>query len=413
MLLSAGVAWGEEQRVRAVFVGDIMVHEQQLNAAKTTAGSGKNRIVSWDFRPQFERAAFLFSGADLVVGNLETTLSGPARGYTGYPAFKSPDELMDGIALLSPDLLALANNHIFDGGGAGALRTMQVLEERGIRHTGIVAVPEGGSGLRPSPLLLEKDGVRWGFVNYTYGTNNPRIPRGLGISIISEDLISQDLTLLEAMDPDVLIALFHWGQEYRFVPTRQQRAIVDLCLSRGVDLIVGAHPHVLQPVEILPKKGGVALAAFSLGNFVSGQRTLPRERAAVLAVEFVRSHATGKLSLDRVMAAPTWVSYYAQGNRRRLFTLYAGDEGRIPASLYRDIPADQLKHAREAGRFVLDFLGAAQIHPDPQDPGKLLPVPDDQGYYLLWDSRAPDLKPRPRVPAPMPPKPAAPVELRP
>jgi len=355
-------------RARVVFIGDIMVHDQQLEAAKYGA--------SWDFKPQFHRVKPLFRRS-LSVGNLETVFAGAKRKYAGYPAFNTPDELAVALSDLEIDIVMLANNHILDHGLDAALRTTKVLDDTGISWTGLSSQYDPDA-----PLIFEYGGLKWAFVNYSYGSNSARQltkSEDLKLNLINDDAIVSGLKLASAYEPDITVAFFHWGAEYQYTPSKSQRHTAELCLSNGANLVIGAHPHVLQPIEVTASGKGYAVVAYSLGNFVSNQRTKPRERSVILAIDVEKKQGE-RAAVSRVSIAPTWVSARMEGGRRRIEAVYAGSGGQFN---HAGLPAMELTKARSAGAAVLDFLGASAD-------------PDQDGFYTLWDALSPDNLPRSR-----------------
>jgi poly-gamma-glutamate synthesis protein (capsule biosynthesis protein) len=368
VLLSAAAAGGDETiRARAVFVGDIMVHQEQLAAALNG--------TSWDFKPQIRRTLPLFWGS-LAVGNLETVFAGKDKKFSGYPMFNTPDELTDALNYLEIDIVTLANNHIMDMGLNAAARTTKILDEAGIFWTGLASQDDPDE-----PLVVEYAGLRWGFVNYTYGSNIKRTAAASGdlaLNHISDDAVIAGLNRAMTYSPDILVACLHWGNEYQHTPTKRQRDVAALCLENGADIVIGTHPHVLQPIEITSSDRYSAVA-YSLGNFISSQRTKPRERSVVLAVN-VEKEPGGRAVITRVSVAPTWVSYKNHSGKRRIEAVYAGEGGLFN---HAGLPEDELKSARQAGRAVLEFLGAED-------------EPDKDGFYTIWDSASPDKYPKSR-----------------
>ncbi|MDR1021385.1 MAG: CapA family protein [Synergistaceae bacterium] len=358
---------GAPERARLVFIGDIMAHAEQLEAARVCG--------SWDFKPQFRRVKPLFWDA-FVVGNLETVFAGEERKFTGYPMFNTPDELAPALSDLGLGLATLATNHIFDRKSAGAARTAEVLEDHGIAWTGLSV----GEAASDEPKVVEYAGFRFAFINYAYGSNTP-LPtssdaKAARLNVISADAIKEVLSRARAVSPDIVVACYHWGNEYQFAPTKRQRDIAELSVREGADLVIGTHPHVLQPMEIVSSDRGYGLVAYSLGNFVSYQRTLPRERSAVLAVDIERADGGGA-RISCVSVAPTRVSNRKLSGRRRVEVVYAGKGGRFN---HAGLPTDELNDARRAGVAVLEFLGAGDM-------------PDEDGFYILWSSDAPDVMP--------------------
>ena len=377
LLCLARPAWPLPARARALFIGDIMAHKQQLEAAERKGADGSR---AWDFAPQFHRVKPLFTDA-LIVGNLETTFAGGDRGYAGYPSFNTPDSLTDALKDLGIDLLTLANNHIFDRGASGARRTVEVLNR--------ASIPWIGLGLDDIPpndaILMEKDGFRWAFVNYSYGSNRVLTSSDVHLNVISEAAVASGLERARALEPDVIVACFHWGNEYHYSPSPRQRAAADHALKHGAHLVIGTHPHVLQPVELREAEDGSMRAiAWSLGNFVSFQRTLPRERTCILSAEFEREAEGEAARLTRIAAAPLQVLLFPAPKGRRTEVVYAGMGGNFN---HAGISPAQLKKVRQTGESVLDFLGAQE-------------ETDPYGFYTLWTEDAPQTLPKPRRSSP-------------
>jgi poly-gamma-glutamate synthesis protein (capsule biosynthesis protein) len=294
--------------VRLIFVGDIMTHIQQLEAAERSKGQ-------YDFAPQFENIRNLLSG-DLVVGNFETTLAGAERGFTGYPAFSTPDALLDDLKDIGFNVLLLANNHIYDKGVTGLKRTIEEIDSRGLYYTGAWSAPEEyGENV---PLLIEIKGIKIGIFNYSYGSNFPideskRLTTHL--NIISNPSINNDIKYLKDKGANFIIAAFHWGNEYQPQPSKQQRELANICFDEGTDIVVGTHPHILQPIEVFSSKEKVRMAAYSLGNFVSFQRTQPRERSVILAVN-ISGTDTGIVTIKDISIVPIYVQVTGSGKSR-------------------------------------------------------------------------------------------------
>ncbi|MBQ7216521.1 MAG: CapA family protein [Synergistaceae bacterium] len=370
VLLFCGNAFAET-RARFLFIGDIMVHDQQLDAAK----SGD----TYDFSESFRRIKPLLKDS-FVVGNLETVLagsvdhSGKKLKYAGFPYFNTPDVFTENLSRdLGIDLLTLANNHIFDRGAFGARRTVRVLKSADI--------PCIGLGLDEIPsndaVVLTNNGIRAAFINHSYGSNERPKSRDVHLNVIASPDIHASMTRAKALSPDVIIALFHWGNEYHFSPNVHQKRAAEWAFSEEASLIVGTHPHVLQPVEVRVSSGDVKAVAWSLGNFVSFQRTLPRERSMILAVEFVKDEE-GRTRLAEVGAVPTYV--VAPGSKRTIVT-YAGSEESVIAGLdFEGLSVSQVRSLREIGRNVLEFLGAQKVS-------------DDYGYSVLWREESADVLP--------------------
>ena len=359
-----------ETRARFIFIGDIMTHQQQLDAARDKSGN-------YDFSPQFRRIKPLLSDA-FLVGNLETTFAGTEQNgrkihYAGFPFFNTPDVLTDTLNDLGVDLLTLANNHIFDRGALGARRTVEVLNSADIAWIGlgIDDVPSNDA------VVLENDGISAAFVNYTYGSNEWPKSNDVHLNVYNEADIIAGMERAKALSPDVIIACFHWGNEYHYNPNVHQKKAADIAFANGASLLVGTHPHVVQPVEVRVVSDEVKAVAWSLGNFVSFQRTLPRERSYILSAEFVKDDE-GNTRLVKLGAAPTYV--VAPGQKRTEVTYSGSDEVAIASLDFTGLSRNQIVNLRATGRNVLEFLGAQK-------------TVDGYGFNVLWDEVSPDVLP--------------------
>lgn len=299
------------ETVRLVFAGDIMTHSQQFRAAKSGDG--------YYFAPQFEKVRGLLSSADIVAGNLETTLSGSARPYSGYPRFNTPDSLLDALEDAGFNLLFLANNHAMDYGTDGFLRTARTVGD----HSFYVAGVDEGAG---NILSVDVRGVRIAFLNYTYGYNAApgQSKPGPRPAILKYERVLEDIAAARESSADMIVVYPHWGIEDSSRVADEQREWARAFQDAGADIVVGTHPHVLQEIEIRSGEGA-QIAAWSLGNFISSQRS-PSQRASVLlAVEIEKSDAgtcVKKISIApvhtersnrpgvsrRVVPAPPWVA---------------------------------------------------------------------------------------------------------
>ncbi|MDR2405959.1 MAG: CapA family protein, partial [Deltaproteobacteria bacterium] len=308
---------------RVLFIGDIMCHGQQLKYAK----KGKD----YEFRVQFQRIKPYLANS-MVIGNLETTFAGEKSKYSGYPAFNTPDSLAAAIVDMGVHIVTLANNHIFDKGNTGAKRTIEILDGMGLIWTGL-----GTESILPNqPLLVEYDGLKWALLNFSYGSNtslpNADNPESLSLNVISEESVLEGLTKAKELAPDVIVVLFHWGNEYQEKPSNSQITMAQFTADNGADLIIGTHPHVLQPIDVLQTARGFTLVAYSLGNFVSNQRTKPRERSAILAVDLAVDN--GKVSLKKASVAPIYTTVSCVKRECAFQVLYAGlqSDGELPQS---------------------------------------------------------------------------------
>lgn len=279
------------QRVRMWFGGDVMQHLPQVEAARRDGG--------YDYTESFAAIAPRMRAADLAVVNFETTLT-RREPYTGYPMFRSPVALAAALRDAGVDVALLANNHCCDGGAAGIRTSIEELDRCGIRHTGVFA--DSADYRRNHPLYLTTHGVRLALLNYTYGTNGLPVPRGTIVNFLDTVRMGRDVAAARAAGVDFVVACLHWGNEYERRENASQRALAGFLFRHGVDVIVGSHPHVVQPWVCDTSR----VVLYSLGNLVSNQRRRYTDGGLTAEVEAVR-HPDGRMSY-RLTPTPVWVS---------------------------------------------------------------------------------------------------------
>lgn len=257
-------------KLSLLFVGDIMQHDSNIAAAYNPI-TGK-----YDYTRCFEYVAPIIGSADIAIGNLELTLGG--KPYKGYPQFSAPDELAVELKKIGFDVLVTANNHSVDRGKKGIERTLRKLDSIGMMHTGTFA--DTTDRKINYPLLLEKNGIRLALLNYTYGTNGIPVPRVGMVNLMDTIQIKKDIRKAKQLNSDAIIVFMHWGDEYQSLPNNTQKKLTSLCFREGVKIVIGSHPHVLQPMEW--KKESDQFVAYSLGNFISGQRPRYRDGGAIV-----------------------------------------------------------------------------------------------------------------------------------
>jgi poly-gamma-glutamate capsule biosynthesis protein CapA/YwtB (metallophosphatase superfamily) len=282
--------------------GDVLPHRQVVDRARAYgARSGR----SYDFRPMFAAIRPLVSAADLAVCHLETPLSPTGRNLSGYPRFNGPPQLAAAIRSAGYDVCSVASNHSTDQGVRGVAGTLAVLDKAGLRHTGT-----GRSSREARPRLLTVRGVRVALLSYTYGLNGFRLPRGRPwmVNLLRPDRILADARAARRAGSQFTVVILHWGQEYRSAPTTAQRTVARKLLANpAVDLLVGHHAHVVQPVQRSQGKW----VAFGMGNSLSAQSAAccpaATQDGVLLQVTVVRK--AGRFVVGTVRYTPTWVDH--------------------------------------------------------------------------------------------------------
>lgn len=269
----------QQQGAELLFAGDAMQHEAQIVAARQSDDSHSYAQCFSEIRSYVEHA-------DLAVVNLECPLGG--KPYTGYPCFCAPDAWATALRDAGFDLFLLANNHILDRRDRGLHRTLSTLDSLAIAHTGVWH----DEAHRDSTLsvIANVNGFRIGFLNFTYGTNGITVQRDAVVNYIDRPEISRQISRLRADGAELVCVCVHWGDEYRLLPNAAQCSLADWLTAQDVDLIIGSHPHVIQPMEMRTSPTGKqVLLVYSLGNFISNMRTTDTRGGALLRVQLRRS----------------------------------------------------------------------------------------------------------------------------
>jgi poly-gamma-glutamate synthesis protein (capsule biosynthesis protein) len=263
-----------------LFIGDIMNHDTQIEAAYDSTST------IFDYDTTFAYIKGIISDADIAIANLEVTFAG--KPYKGYPRFSAPDEMAFAIRNSGIDCLVMANNHANDTGKEGFERTHQVLENLGFPHTGtFVDSLEKGQN---HPLYLEKNGIKIALLNYTYGTNGNEAVFPNSVNYINDSLILLDIDRAKKENPDKIIMFMHWGVEYVTEPEKEFVELTNKMFMQGADIIIGSHPHVLRRMERIETPGKPdKIVVYSLGNFVSNQRTRPRDGGTMFKLTLNKS----------------------------------------------------------------------------------------------------------------------------
>ena len=287
--------------VSVVLVGDLMMHGPQSRDAfrvysLSHPGADSYNHDHYDFTTFLMHIKDRISSADLAIGNLEFTLAGPP--FTGYPSFSAPDSYPEYITSCGFDVLVTANNHILDKGSEGLRRTIRTYDRLEARHnvvyTGISASKAEDEARYPIFVIVK--GVKIAILNFTYGTNSGGTSLWPKVNLMRRDDISRALARAKAGNPDIIMAIPHWGVEYQHRHNQDQGEMARWLARNGVDVIVGHHPHVVQDIEILKVTGEDGQVrevpvVYSLGNAVSNQNDLPARLEALVKIN-IAVHGT-------------------------------------------------------------------------------------------------------------------------
>ena len=309
-------------------VGDMLMHMPVVNSGYYANTNSYNLDTIFTYFTDHVQSA------DFAVGNLETTLAGSDNGYnySGYPQFNCPDAIIDSMKTAGFDLVLTANNHSYDTRGVGLKRTLEVIRDRELGYLGTKVEADD-----PNFLVVERNGIKLGLACYTYEDNSdPAIKAPNYITMSAEhaplintfdytnlnlfyDELSDSMAQADQQGADAFVLFIHWGYEYQTTQHSIQSQIAQSLCDIGVDVIVGGHPHVVQPVELLTSttdETQKTVCLYSMGNAVSNQRrqnmnlnTGHTEDGVMFSVTFSR-YSDGTVILESAECLPTWVNLH-------------------------------------------------------------------------------------------------------
>lgn len=344
----AGLVFGYDE-AELLFVGDAMQHVAQRDAARTASGD-------YDFSQCFEAVTPLVSSADFAVANLETPVGRPP--YAGYPCFSAPSSYSQALKDAGFDMCLTANNHTLDRGPAGLRSTIATLDDQELLHLGTYS--NDSARAAALPLIHNINGISIAFLNYTYGTNgiNPR--DGVVVDYIDREVIAADVEKARLARPDLICVCIHWGDEYFLLPNTAQKHTADFLEALGVDIIIGGHPHVIQPMELRPNRyypDKQVFLVYSLGNFISNMKK-----------HDTRGGAVTRVRLQRMPGKPVEI---VEADYRLVFT----EPGTSPDENFRVVPIEEttMPQAAEFARRARDIFNSHNIN-----------VPENDAPTVRW-----------------------------
>ncbi|PXY27961.1 CapA family protein [Prauserella muralis] len=288
-----------EDSFTVVATGDVLIHPDLYEQAAEEAGGEPD---AFDFGPLFEGVRPLISKADLALCHLEVPLAEDGGPYSGYPQFSAPPELADTLADIGYDSCSTASNHVLDHGEEGVTSTLGALDEAGLEHTGSARTEQEAA----TPLVVDVGGVKVGQVSFTFGFNGFELPADkpwLANPLDPEAVLAQ-AEAARAAGAEVVIASLHWGEEYQHEPTAEQQQLAEQLLAGdAIDLIVGHHAHVVQPIEKLGDKW----VAYGLGNSVARHAEPVGVSEEGIAAQFRFVRRGGDWTVDEAGYVPTLV----------------------------------------------------------------------------------------------------------
>ncbi|WP_106494821.1 CapA family protein [Lentibacillus sp. Marseille-P4043] len=243
-------------------IGDILIHDRVYNDA--VVGDG------YDFLPMLDKVRPFLNDTTITVANQETMIGGEEIGLSSYPAFNSPIEVGDALKEVGVDVVSIANNHTLDRGEEAIQQAIRNWETIDMMYTGAYKDKKDSKDIR---VYQTDEGISVAFLAYTYGTNGIPVPNGKDylVNLIDKEEMASAINKAKKQ-ADVTVLSLHFGNEYERLPNDKQKDLAQFAADNGVDIVIGHHPHVLQPLKwVEGKKGNKTLVAYSLGNFLSGQ----------------------------------------------------------------------------------------------------------------------------------------------
>lgn len=315
----------QRMEARLLAVGDILVHMPLLPAYYD------RKRDDYDFTPWFAQVKPLLAQGDWVVANLESPIAGKDLKYSGFPRFNAPTTVADALVDAGFQIVSTANNHTMDRGFQGIVRTFDNAVKAGLVPVGTA---RSAYEARSRVVIEERNGIRLGFAAYTYGTNGIPVPqdKAYAVNLIDPAKMREDIRKLRKAGADAVAVSLHFGVEYQRQPNAEQRRIAREAVAAGADIVLGSHPHVVQPYEEIAvpaaeSADGTArrgIVIYSLGNFISNQSGDWKDVGLIFGVSLVKTVAPdGRTTVEwtKVSAIPTWVHIDRRKPQARKYTV--------------------------------------------------------------------------------------------
>jgi poly-gamma-glutamate capsule biosynthesis protein CapA/YwtB (metallophosphatase superfamily) len=284
-------------------IGDILLHNRVYEDAKKPDGS-------YSFNKMFTLVKDILHKPDIVVANQESMTGGTELGLSSYPMFNSPHEIGDALKDAGVNFITMANNHTMDKQEKGILSAIAYWDKIGMPHTGAYKSQADRDTIR----TVTKNEITFALLAYTYGTNGIPAPtdKPYLVNLIQEDLMRNDIERAKKLG-DVVVVSMHWGIEYQTVPNAEQLRLANLLADFGADIVIGTHPHVLQPFAWIQRADGhKTFVMYSLGNFLSAQSELLQWIGGIGEITVVKTKDGEKSSIELIQPAFTATFMYSK-----------------------------------------------------------------------------------------------------
>ena len=329
-------------------VGDLMCHSPQFEYAKV----GKD---SFDFSPVYRNVKKYLESSDFTFGNLETVTAGKENGgYTGYPKFNTPASYISALKEIGFDLLVTANNHSLDRSEKGILKTIDEINSRNLNYVGTFKSQQDRDSIR----IFDIKGIKIAVLAYSYGTNGNPIPKDKNylINLIDYNLIEKDIQSAKTNGAELVLVHFHFGEEYKREPVQFQKDVVNKTIELGADIIIGGHPHVLQPVNFYKTNNAKldsGFVAYSMGNFFSNQQARYKDAGTILTINIKKDFIKNRIDISKVNYLPTWVFKGSTTNGNEYVIMPSTNISDTTISLSKS-EFDKMNQAFDDTRFIIN-----------------------------------------------------------
>lgn len=290
-------------------IGDVLIHDSVYWDAEIESG--------YDFNPMFDIVKPYLEKSDITVANSESIVGGSDIGVSSYPSFNSPFEVGDALKAVGVDVVTMANNHTLDRGEKAITNAINYWDQIGMAHTGSALSQKESEKI----LTLTENEITFSFLSYTYGTNGINSPDGKDYLVNRIDKAKLEKDLKRAKEQsDVAVVSLHFGQEYERMPNEEQKQLAQFATDHGADIILGSHPHVLQPAEWLTAPDGrKSFVIYSLGNFLSHQDEQYRRIGGILHINVEKTVNDEETSIQ--LKDPAFTSTYVKNENLRKFKI--------------------------------------------------------------------------------------------
>lgn len=330
-----------ENVISLIGVGDNLIHDTVYLDAQQEDGT-------YDFTKMYANVQDVVQAADIAFINQETVLGGEELGLSGYPTFNSPTEIAKNLEDVGFDLANLASNHCLDKYDTGIANELEAFAQTSITVDGVYTSQEQFDEIKTFTVK----GVTFSFLAYTYGTNGIEEPYSYNVSYFDDNQITSDVQRAKEVS-DVVIVSAHWGDENTFAPNEFQTYYAQLFADLGVDLVIGTHPHTIQPIEWVTGAGGnQTLVVYSLGNFIGGMLTTDNAIGGMICLDFVKDGDS--ISIQNVEWKPTIIHF--EGNQANILAERYNYQSYFVSDYTDELASKHVLNGYEGNVVSLDYI---------------------------------------------------------